>query len=252
MVIRKPFRILKNSVSQIICMKFIKINFNLYNSLDIILYLLVFVSFSWVFGLLWSILPFFGQHQYVLEGCQTSCTFDYIDQTIYSRLIMVSMNLFGFFMPISIILSCYLMILFYLKKNSKYIKANTNRQFIIVKQNSSHDTSITNESKVQKSIKLSTLSASRSNRKRSTKKYSTTLSVEIQITKKTFLIVTAFCIAWIPYALMSLIGQFSNNRHEYITPFSTLLPALFAKTSSVLNPMFYIFNSIDFRKKFNS
>ncbi len=66
-------------------------------------YMSVCLTFSWLFGIFWSVLPLFGKHQYVLEGFKIACSFDYIDQSMFSRVVMVSMNIFGFFLPVIII-----------------------------------------------------------------------------------------------------------------------------------------------------
>ncbi len=157
-------------------------------------YMSVCLTFSWLFGIFWSVLPLFGKNQYVLEGFKIACSFDYIDQSMFSRVVMVSMNIFGFFVPVIIILLCYAFILFYLKKHSKYIKANKNGLYVVQQSNNSNqETSFFNSSKLKNSTKRKdTIKIKR----RQSKKNSTKLMVELLITKKMFIIIIAFSLAW--------------------------------------------------------
>ena len=76
------------------------------------------------------------------------------------------------------------------------------------------------------------------------------LKREKKLIKTTILIVTSFCIAWGPYAVIVLLAQFGTNIKTYITPLSTSLPSLFAKTSSVFNPIIYTLTNRDCKKYF--
>lgn len=63
---------------------------------------------------------------------------------------------------------------------------------------------------------------------------------EIRLLKKVALIVVMFCVAWCPYAVITLVAQFSDSVETYVNPFTTALPHLFAKTASIYNPLIYI------------
>ena len=158
--------------------------------------ILVSLTFSWAFGLFWSVVPLFGKNQYVLEGYKTACSFDYIDRSIFSRTVMVSMNIFGFFLPIIIILLCYAFILFYINKNSKYIGTNNNGILAIEQTNSNQETSLVDESIILKLKNNKKRKDTLKIRRRLSKKKSTKLLVELQITKKTAIIISVFCLAW--------------------------------------------------------
>ena len=60
-----------------------------------------------------------------------------------------------------------------------------------------------------------------------------------QVLKMIVLNIVLFCFAWTPYAIVILIAQFGNNIDKYITPYTVSIPALFAKISSVYNPILY-------------
>ena len=72
---------------------------------------------------------------------------------------------------------------------------------------------------------------------------------EWQLTKNAIFIITAFCLSWLPYGIISLIGQFSCHPEMYVTPKTTLIPVLMAKFSTILNPIIYIFSNKRFMRK---
>ena len=162
---------------------------------------------------------------------------------------MISMNIFGFIIPITIIIMCYIMILFYLKKHSNYIKADKHS---VTRNRTNVESSFSNKANNASSsgIYLEIENSSQIDKDiNKTKKTLTRFMVELKITKKTILVVIAFCFSWLPYALISIVGQFSSNREEYITPNSTLFPSLMTKSSSIVNPIIYILSNNDFRKR---
>ena len=73
---------------------------------------------------------------------------------------------------------------------------------------------------------------------------------EIKATKNALVIITLFTIAWFPYCIIALISQFSENRASYVTPYSSTLSALFAKTSAIYNPIVYALSNRKFKLKF--
>lgn len=73
---------------------------------------------------------------------------------------------------------------------------------------------------------------------------------EIKVIKSVVLCVVLFCLSWAPYAIMVLLAQFGNNIEDYITPLSTSLPALFAKTSAIYNPIVYTLTNNGCRRFF--
>ncbi len=221
---------------------------------------------AWLYGLIWSVLPYFGRHQYVLEGFKTSCSFDYIDRDYFTRVILILMNIFGFFIPILIIVSCYTFILIHVKmrykifeiKPSKPLKPYrikmtkgllTNVLFSNTTSQPSCEISREKidceEAQMRSRLNSSCIMIKHIKRKRA---YSF-LAVEWQITKNTIIIIFAFCIAWLPYALISFVAQFSVNRDKFITPHTSLIPVIMAKSSAVLNPIIYVSMSQHFKTR---
>ncbi len=77
---------------------------------------------------------------------------------------------------------------------------------------------------------------------------------QLKVLRTILLHISFFCIAWVPYATIALLAQFGNNIENYITPYTTSLPGILAKTSSIYNPILYTLNNreclIYFKKKF--
>lgn len=62
---------------------------------------------------------------------------------------------------------------------------------------------------------------------------------ERQVTKTVVACVGFFCLSWFPYAIIVLIAQIGIDVDRYVTPLTATLPALFAKTSTIFNPLIY-------------
>lgn len=61
------------------------------------------------------------------------------------------------------------------------------------------------------------------------------------------MMVAGFLLAWSPYACVSLISAFGNP--QSITPLMATLPALFAKSQVIWNPIIYVAFNKNFRSK---
>nr|QEQ50489.1 rhabdomeric opsin [Maritigrella crozieri] len=168
---------------------------------------LVMCSIAWIWGLLWSIPPFFGYGSYVPEGFQTSCTFDYLSQNKGNIIFNAGMYIFGFTLPVLTIIFCY---------------------YKIVKAVRQHELEMMAMAKKLKS-------QFKSSDKKS----------DIQAAKTSVTIFVLFFLSWFPYALvalMSLVG-----RRDHLTPFTSEIPVLFAKSSAVYNPIVYALTHPKFR-----
>lgn len=70
---------------------------------------------------------------------------------------------------------------------------------------------------------------------------------EIKLALVVFGIIGLWFLAWTPYAIVALLG-ITNNEH-FLTPLTSMIPALFCKTSAVLNPLIYAVNHPRFRSE---
>uniref|UniRef100_A0A3Q3M2X4 Opsin 8, group member a n=1 Tax=Mastacembelus armatus TaxID=205130 RepID=A0A3Q3M2X4_9TELE len=64
-------------------------------------------------------------------------------------------------------------------------------------------------------------------------------NIEKKITLMAVMISSGFFIAWTPYVAVSFWSMFHPKEQAQMTPFITLLPCLFAKSSTVYNPFIY-------------
>ena len=180
---------------------------------------------------------FFSANGFVLEGFQTHCSFDYLNQDFYSRSLMIIMIMGGLLIPLFLIIFFYIQIWFIVSKQHENFTINTG-----IKRNSS-------------------VFYVKSNRKRSSKfkialneeikhdyENKKIISKQIRLLKSISIIIFLFCLAWFPYAIIVCLAQFSSNIENKITPFTTELPATFAKLSSVYNPFIFIITSERFKK----
>ncbi|KAM8954120.1 opsin-5-like [Pelodytes ibericus] len=71
--------------------------------------------------------------------------------------------------------------------------------------------------------------------------------VERKITLMAVLVSFGFILSWTPYAAVSFWSMFHSS--NYIPPVVTLLPCLFAKSSTAFNPLIYYMFSKTFRQK---
>ncbi|XP_045118889.1 rhodopsin-like isoform X4 [Portunus trituberculatus] len=70
---------------------------------------------------------------------------------------------------------------------------------------------------------------------------------ETQLARVVVISVLFWALAWTPYAVVSLLGALSCR--TALTPFSTMLPAVFAKLSTVYNPLIYAVSHPTYRQE---
>ncbi|CAF1024962.1 unnamed protein product [Brachionus calyciflorus] len=222
--------------------------------------------FSWIYSTFWISLGFLTSRGFDLEGILTSCTIDYLSRDLVTRITLIFLFIGGFIIPFVIIVFCYCLILSILKlkngilqynfssnnlmkhdvrmsslflpnDNLRYMSnasLNENSKFIVNKLDKySYQTECREIFEVNKKIcktypKINLM-----------KKNNYFLKREIQVSKTILMSVGFFCMSWFPYAIVLLVAQFGSNRESFITPLSASLPALFAKFSTVANPIVY-------------
>ena len=208
---------------------------------------------SWLYSFIWSVLPFFTNNRYALEGFLTSCSFDYISTNLSNRIVIISMFIGGFLVPMSLIALFYILIICLLRKNEIYLSYQIRNKTINSSQNIYPNSLYQNgESSLNKNKKFSTSTIRNFSEILNHSEGSIYSKKEIKLVKMISLIVLMFLIAWTPYAVITLAAQFGSNIEAYINPYTTSLPALLAKTSSVYNPLIYTLSNKEFRKFFSN
>ncbi|XP_047490946.1 rhodopsin-like [Penaeus chinensis] len=137
-----------------------------------------------------------------------SCTFDYLNDDLWSRSYVFVLFVGAYLLPLAIITICY------------------GRIFSSV---SRHD------QKVARENDLGDLSSVNFHRR------------ETQLARVVIISVWFWAMAWTPYAVISLMGILSWR--ENLTPLASMLPALFAKLSTVYNPFIYAVSHPRYRQE---
>ena len=73
------------------------------------------------------------------------------------------------------------------------------------------------------------------------------LKRELKIVRTVLLFVSMFCVAWLPYSVIAIYGQYGDDIENIINPFSSCIPFLFAKLASIYNPLVYLILNKDCR-----
>ncbi|VDP70127.1 unnamed protein product [Echinostoma caproni] len=172
---------------------------------------IVMLIVVWLWSLLWSVPPWLGIGRYIPEGFQTSCTFDYLSHDLENLLFNAGMYIFGFSIPVLIIVYCYYQIVRAVRLNEQQLKK------MAQKLNADNPTSMKSSDK----------------------------KADVEAAKTSVILVLLYLMAWTPYAvvcLMAMIGQLPA-----MTPFMAELPVFFAKASAVYNPFVYALRHPKFR-----
>ena len=201
---------------------------------------------------MWALLQLKTGHGYVLEGFGTACSFDYFSRDILSRILMMSMLIGGFIIPLAILITFFDLTRRHLQKKTKEMGEN---HMVFTRSQSNSKTPTVNS-----------LSFSRAGSLRKSDRhirYETKVKPEVtqvnrfsyktrqhRVMRTILFNMIGFCIAWGPYAVITTVAQFSEHSDIYVTPITTSLPALLAKTSAIYNPFLYTLTNRECRKYF--
>ncbi|XP_037133094.1 opsin 7, group member a [Syngnathus acus] len=95
---------------------------------------------------------------------------------------------------------------------------------------------------------LATVHASHKTMKQHASRHMHMSSIQIIIIKLSVAVCIGFFVAWSPYALVSMWASFGDI--DDIPPLAFAVPAMFAKTSTIYNPIIYLTLRPNFRKVF--
>ncbi|XP_067828442.1 melanopsin-A [Heptranchias perlo] len=155
----------------------------------------------WLYALAWSLPPFFGWSAYVPEGLMTSCTWDYMTFTPSVRAYTMLLFCFVFFIPLGIIIYCYIFIfraILSSSRNVEKIGGNTNKE--------------------------------------SRKRYQR-MKNEWKMAKIALIVILLYVFSWSPYSIVALTA-FAGYA-SILTPYMNSVPAVIAKASAIYNPIVY-------------
>lgn len=159
------------------------------------------VAITWIYGVTFSSIPLLdiGLGSYVPEGYLTSCSYDYLTDNYNARLFIFIFFIAAWLLPFILISYCYVTILSVVITQRKFKKTNT--------ESTKH---VKQDEKKRQELKLALV---------------------------VFLVIAIWFVAWTPYAIVSLIGI--CGREDLIQPFYSMIPALFCKTASCVDPFVY-------------
>ncbi|XP_067091788.1 melanopsin-A [Osmerus mordax] len=158
---------------------------------------------AWLYSLGWSLPPFFGWSAYVPEGLLTSCTWDYVTFTPSVRAYTMLLFIFVFFIPLIIIMYCYVFI----------FKAIRHTNKAVCKVGGSNGSS------------------------RDSIKSFRRLKNEWKMAKIALIVILLYVISWSPYSIVALTA-FAGYA-DILTPYMNSVPAVIAKASAIHNPIIY-------------
>lgn len=170
---------------------------------------------AWLYALVFSIIPALdiGYGRYVPEGYLTSCSFDYLTEESAARYFIFVFFCGAWLAPFCTISYCYLNIF-------RVVAFERN----VVTKKEEHRLSSRH---VKEQVKR---------------------KAEIKLAFLVIAVIALFFISWTPYAVVALLGIFGEK--DLITPISSMIPALFCKTTACINPFIYIITHPKFRTEF--
>ena len=167
------------------------------------------IVFVWLWSITWAVMPLVGWGAFIPEGFQTTCSFDYLTQTWMNISYVWSMFTCGFVLPVVTIFTCYIGI----------VKAVASQAREMGKTAEKMGAKNTKDEKSRKQ--------------------------EMQTAKVAAGTISLFLMAWVPYAFVAIAGILGFQ--TIVTPYTCMVPVLFAKCGSVWNPMLYALSHPKFR-----
>ncbi|XP_051552365.1 melanopsin-A-like isoform X1 [Myxocyprinus asiaticus] len=153
----------------------------------------------WLYSLAWSLAPLIGWSSYIPEGLMTSCTWDYVSPSPANRSYTMMLCCFVFFIPLAIILYCYLYMFLSVRQAGRDLERLNYQKSNFVKQLS--------------------------------------MRSEWKLAKIAAVVIVVYVLSWAPYACVTLIAWAGHA--SILSPYSKTLPAVLAKSSAIYNPFIY-------------
>ncbi|GJQ68970.1 hypothetical protein Trydic_g6155 [Trypoxylus dichotomus] len=169
-----------------------------------------FIFICWIYGAVFSLIPAFdiGLGTYVPEAYLVSCSYEYLTYKPQVKHFIFAFFIAAWVVPFCLILFSYINIV-YVVFNSRHAATN------------SFGGSYRHIKKKQK------------------------IKQEIKVAIIVLIVICVWFVAWTPYAIVSLLGIF--GREDLITPLNSMVPAVFCKSASCLDPYIYALTHSKFK-----
>ncbi|XP_033210608.1 opsin, blue-sensitive-like [Belonocnema kinseyi] len=172
----------------------------------------VIIAFTWFWTMPFTILPWIRVWgRFVPEGFLTTCSFDFLTEDEDTKVFVGSIFMWCYVFPMLLIIYFYSQLIISVRHHEKMLSDQAKKMNV--------KSLVSNQDKER--------------------------SVEMRIAKVAFTIFFLFVCAWTPYAVVAITGAFGNR--ETLTPLSTMIPAVFAKTVSCIDPWVYAINHPRYR-----
>ncbi|XP_066595261.1 opsin, blue-sensitive [Prorops nasuta] len=172
----------------------------------------VIIAFTWFWSMPFSILPItriWGR--YVPEGFLTTCSFDFLTEDQDTKVFVGAIFVWSYCIPVMLITYFYAQLIKSVRRHEKMLREQAKKMNV--------KSLVSNQDKER--------------------------SIEMKIAKVAFTIFFLFLCSWTPYAVVAMVGAYGNR--DALTPFSTMIPAVFAKTVSCIDPWIYAINHPRYR-----
>ncbi|XP_012271890.1 opsin, blue-sensitive [Orussus abietinus] len=172
----------------------------------------IIVAFTWFWALPFSVLPItkvWGR--YTTEGFLTTCSFDYLTEDQDTKVFTGCIFVWAYAIPMCLIVYFYSQLIKSVRRHEKMLREQAKKMNM--------KSLVSNQDKDR--------------------------GVEMRIAKVAFTIFFLFVCSWTPYAVVAMMGAYGNR--ESLTPFTTMIPALFAKVVSCIDPWVYAINHPRYR-----
>nr|BAQ54731.1 opsin, short-wavelength sensitive type [Orthetrum albistylum] len=170
------------------------------------------VAGTWFWALPFSLLPFFELwSRFAPEGYLTTCSFDYLTEGKATQLFTITIFVWAYIIPLLLIALFYSRIISHVREHEKMLREQAKR------------------------MNVKSLSQGSGDEK----------SAEIKIAKVAITIVFMFICGWTPYALVAILGCFTDR--SLMTPTFSMIPAVACKTVACIDPWIYAINHPRFK-----
>ncbi|CAF1401276.1 unnamed protein product [Rotaria sp. Silwood1] len=197
------------------------------------------VLYCALLAICWTLPPVFGiGNKYVREGVGFYCSLNWKDPSIYSRIYLISVIFFNYFIPLILLLYSNLRVYFTLhyllklSKSSKYISLS--------KTHSQSKNSIMND-RISLDIDLNRCLPDI--RLEETTNRLQRLKIDRRYALITAMIAAQYLITWTPYTFVEGLNVIGQNTFIQRNPFLPTLCGLLAKLSLILNPLILIYSN---------
>uniref|UniRef100_A0A336LM83 CSON004889 protein n=1 Tax=Culicoides sonorensis TaxID=179676 RepID=A0A336LM83_CULSO len=171
--------------------------------------------FTWFWATPFTLMPLFRiWGSYIPEGYLTTCSFDFLTENIDTKVFVGAIFTWAYAIPMFCIIIFYWKLFGHVKAHEKLMREQARK------------------------MNVKCLAANKDMK---------ATSVEIKIAKASFTIFFLFVCAWTPYGVTAMIGAFGNK--QLLTPFVTMVPALFCKVVSCIDPWIYAASHPKYRQE---